>query len=78
MEASIVAVRRGMERQYGTGLSVHLSGRSVRGPGQSAAQGHIRRPGETATLPVRGLGDPPRQTASVPEWDLSIASRKRA
>ncbi|GAA3132696.1 hypothetical protein GCM10010449_62040 [Streptomyces rectiviolaceus] len=32
VEASIVAVRRGMERQYGTCLSVHRWGQSVRGP----------------------------------------------
>ncbi|GAA2456382.1 hypothetical protein GCM10010388_53410 [Streptomyces mauvecolor] len=32
VEASIVAVRRGMERQYGTDLCAHPWGRSVRGP----------------------------------------------
>ncbi|GAA3476603.1 hypothetical protein GCM10018966_011310 [Streptomyces yanii] len=36
VEASIVAVRRGMERQYGKGLSVHRRGRSVRGGGSGA------------------------------------------
>ncbi|GGU53235.1 hypothetical protein GCM10010274_47660 [Streptomyces lavendofoliae] len=38
MEASIVAVRRGMERQYGTRASVHPWGRSVRGDAQERAQ----------------------------------------
>ncbi|GAA2515742.1 hypothetical protein GCM10010393_56060 [Streptomyces gobitricini] len=37
MEASIVAVRRGMERQYGTRVSVHPWGRSVRGEGRAGA-----------------------------------------
>src|SRR3954453_2383932 len=33
VEASIVAVRRGMERQYGKGLSVHGRGGCVQKPG---------------------------------------------
>ncbi|GAA1515016.1 hypothetical protein GCM10009730_20520 [Streptomyces albidochromogenes] len=63
MEASIVTVRRGMERQYGTGLSVHRWGRSVRGHGR-------RTYGRAGSMP--------RQTAPEPEWDFSIASRNRA
>jgi hypothetical protein len=64
VEASIVAVRRGMERQYGKGLSVHRRGRSVRG-GRNAAEG-----GHAACV---GL-----QRAPEPECDFSIASRNLA
>src|SRR4051794_17936991 len=52
VEASIVAVRRGMSRQYGTPLSAHRQG--TRSEHLIGASGH------------------------VPEWGLSIASRKRA
>ncbi|GGX05741.1 hypothetical protein GCM10010353_21440 [Streptomyces chryseus] len=63
MEASIVTVRRGMERQYGTGLSVHRWGRSVRDHG-ARTYGRV--------------GFTLRQTTPEPEWDFSIASRNRA
>ncbi|GAA0607344.1 hypothetical protein GCM10010394_41490 [Streptomyces crystallinus] len=65
VEASIVAVRRGMERQYGTCLSVHRRGRSVRG-------------GWAATYRKgRGEGAEGGQAGSVPAWDFSMASRNR-
>ncbi|GAA3492232.1 hypothetical protein GCM10018987_63150 [Streptomyces cremeus] len=51
MEASIVAVRRGMERQYGTGAHVHRWGRSVRGA--AAALAYERRSGAVSR---RGAG----------------------
>src|SRR5690349_9023577 len=67
VEASIVAVRRGMERQYGKGLSVHRRGRSVRGQGR-AGRGRRTRPQAFDIC----------STGSEPESDFSMASRNRA
>ncbi|GAA2934641.1 hypothetical protein GCM10010518_21910 [Kitasatospora cinereorecta] len=91
VEASIVAVRRGMERQYGKGLSVHRRGRSVpadalgrpevcRAPSSARSlRGETRGKGAYA-VPDRQLrtAAPGSQTASEPECYFSIASRNLA
>ncbi|GGZ42870.1 hypothetical protein GCM10010387_41590 [Streptomyces inusitatus] len=70
VEASIVAVRRGMERQYGTLLSMHCRGRAVRGP----LRGGVRRAARRAWPVGRH-----RYSAGLSaEPAFSIASRKRA
>src|SRR6478609_1225983 len=56
VEASIVAVRRGMERQYGNGLSVHRRGRSVRGGGTWPVRAGRAAPGVPLATPTGRRG----------------------
>lgn len=61
VEASIVAVRRGMDRQYVTALTGGRRGRSVRGPyAELSADSQGASPGT-------------RHTASEPEWAAAFA-----
>lgn len=73
VEASIVAVRRGMERQYGTRLWVHPWG----GPYGAAREPRQLDGVETgATVPA--VSRSWTTESAVVMWDRSIASRNRA
>ncbi|GGR29428.1 hypothetical protein GCM10010282_22430 [Streptomyces roseolus] len=72
MEASIVAVRRGMERQYGTRLCAHPWGGPYGTP-PALARGDGQDSAETGSAACRNGAE-----SGAVGWERSMASRKRA
>ncbi|GEB60594.1 hypothetical protein SGA01_61990 [Streptomyces gardneri] len=78
VEASIVAVRRGMERQYGTRLWVHPWGGPYGAVRTGAAGGPRQLDGVDTGLTVVAASRSWTTESAVVMWERSIASRKRA
>ncbi|GLW16080.1 hypothetical protein Stsp01_28230 [Streptomyces sp. NBRC 13847] len=74
VEASSVAVRRGMERQYGTGMTTGPRGRPYEGP-SAARAGPL--PGRLAVR-AHGRSQAGSEAGSGTECSFSMASRNRA